>query len=87
MSQLRTWQRHHAERVVAEVCPVPGMGTWEACARLLGPPETERQVGLQFSLLTDAQDAADVLARAMMPHECDAMCEPWSAIERRRIPR
>jgi hypothetical protein len=87
MSQLRTWQRRHGERIVAEVCPVPGMGTWEASARLLGPPATERQVGLQFSLLTDAQDAADVLVRAMMPHECDAGCEQWSAIERRKAPR
>ena len=87
MSQLRTWQRRHGERVVAEVCPVPGMGTWEASARLVGPPATERQVGLHFSLLTDAQDAADVLARAMMPHECDAACEQWSALERRKATR
>lgn len=87
MSQLRTWQRRHAKRVVSEVCPVPGIGTWEAGARLLDPPETERAVGLQFSLLTDAQDAADVLARAMVPHQCEANCEPWTAIERRKHPR
>lgn len=87
MSQLRTWQRRHAERVVAEVTPVPGMGTWEACARLLDPPGTVRQVGLQFSLLTDAQDAADVLARAMVGHDCDASCTPWTALERRQHPR
>jgi hypothetical protein len=54
MSQLRTWQRRHADAVVAEVCPVPGMGTWEACARLIATG-VERQVGLHFSLLTDAQ--------------------------------
>jgi len=86
MSQLRTWQRRHG-RVVAEVSPVPGMGTWEASARLLDPPETERQVGLQFSLLTDAQDAADVLARAMTHHECDGACEQWGAVERRKSSR
>ena len=86
MSQLRTWQRHHGS-VVAEVSPVPGMGTWEASARLLDPPETERQVGLQFSLLTDAQDAADVLARAMTRHECDGACEQWGAVERRKSSR
>ena len=86
MSQLRTWQRRHG-RVVAEVSPVPGMGTWEASARLLDPPETERQVGLQFSLLTDAQDAADVLARAMIRHDCDGACEPWGAVERRKSSR
>ena len=86
MSQLRTWQRRH-RRVVAVVSPVPGMGTWEASARLLDPPETERQVGLQFSLLTDAQDAADVLARAMDRHECDDGCEPWGAVDRRKMPR
>jgi hypothetical protein len=87
MSQLRTWQRRHAERVVAEVSPVPGMGTWEACARLLGDPQTVREVGLHFSMLTEAQEAADVLARAMVPHQCGATCEPWSAIERRKVPR
>ena len=87
MSQLRTWQRRHAERVVAEVSPVPGMGTWEACARLIAPPGTAREVGLHFSLLTDAQDAADVLARAMVPHQCDASCGEWAAIERRKTPR
>jgi len=86
MSQLRSWQRRH-RRVVAEVSPVPGMGTWEACARLLDPPETQREVGLQFSLLTDAQDAADVLARTMVRHECDSTCEQWVAVERRTIPR
>ena len=86
MSQLRTWQRRHG-RVVAEVSPVPGMGTWEASARLLDPPETERQVGLQFSLLTDAQDAADVLARAMIRHDCDGACAQWGAVERRKSSR
>jgi hypothetical protein len=86
MSQLRTWQRRHADAVVAEVCPVPGMGTWEACARLI-VTGVERQVGLQFSLLTDAQEAADILARAMLPHDCEGLCEQWGAIERRKIPR
>jgi len=86
MSQLRTGQRRHTG-VVAEVCPVPGMGTWEACARLADEPATERQVGLHFSLLTDAQDAADVLARAMMPHVCEQVCEQWTAIERRKASR
>ena len=86
MSQLRTWQRRHADQVVAEVSPVPGMGTWEACARILSSG-AERHVGLHFSLLTDAQDAADILARAMAPHDCDAACEQWTAIERRKTPR
>jgi hypothetical protein len=87
MSQLRTWQRRHSARILAEVCPVPGMGTWEASARFLGPPDTQREVGLHFSLLTEAQDAADVLARAMLPHQCDRLCEQWGAIERRKLPR
>jgi hypothetical protein len=86
MSELRTWQRLHAQQVVAEVSPVPGMGTWEACARVLASG-AERHVGLHFSLLTEAQDAADVLARAMVPHECGAGCEQWSAIERRKTSR
>jgi hypothetical protein len=86
MSQLRTWQRRHGAHLVAEVCPVPGMGTWEACARVV-ESGVERQVGLHFSLLTDAQEAADILARAMLPHECDAVCEQWAAIERRKTSR
>jgi hypothetical protein len=87
MSQLRTWHRRHSARILAEVSPVPGMGTWEASARLLGPPATQREVGLHFSLLTDAQEAADVLARAMLPHQCGGLCEQWTAIERRKTPR
>jgi hypothetical protein len=87
MSELRTWQRRHGDRVVAEVRPVPGMGTWEACARFPGPPFIEREVGLHFSLLTEAQEAADVLARAMVPHDCDARCDPWTPIERRNDSR
>jgi hypothetical protein len=87
MSELRTWRRHHGDRVVAEVRPVPGMGTWEAGARVTGPRLTEREVGLHFSLLTEAQEAADILAFAMAPHECDARCYPWTAIERRKHSR
>lgn len=87
MSELRTWQRRHGDRVVAEVRPVPGMGTWEAGARIAGPPLAEREVGLHFSLLTEAQAAADILARAMAPHHCDARCDPWTALERRKHPR
>ena len=87
MTQLRTWQRRHGERVIAEVAPVGGMGTWEACARRTMPPLAGRDVGLHFSLLTEAQEAADILARAMAPHECDARCEPWTPLERRKHPR
>ena len=87
VSELRTWQRRHGDRVIAEVRPVPGMGTLEACARLTGPPFTEREVGLHFSLLTEAQDAADVLARAMGAHQCDARCDSWMALERRKTQR
>jgi len=87
VGELRTWERRHGERVIAQVRPVPGMGTWEAGARLTGPPFTEREVGLHFSLLTEAQEAADVLARAMFVHACNAGCTPWSAIDRRKTPR
>jgi hypothetical protein len=83
VSELRTWQRHHGDCVVAEVRPVPGMGTWEACARLTGPPFMEREVGRHFSLLTEAQEEADVLARRMVPHECEGLCDLWMAVERR----
>ena len=85
MSQLRSWQRRHG-RVVAEVSPVPGMGTWEACARLLDPPETQREVGLQFSLLTDAQDAADVLARSMVDTNAAAGASSGSRSNGARFP-
>jgi hypothetical protein len=88
MSQLRTWMRRHAAGVVAEVSPVEGMGTWEASARATtGARKLVESAGRHFSLLTDAQAAADQLACAMSWHICGGDCDPWEAVERRKAPR
>jgi hypothetical protein len=87
VSELRVWQRRHSKPIVAEVTPVSGMGTWEACAWPADDRHRAQQVGRQFSLLTDAQAAADTTARRMVPHDCNLDCGPWTAIERRRNPR
>jgi Tfp pilus assembly protein PilP len=79
MSELHTWQRRHRNGYVAEVSPVPGMGSWEASTYTAtgrsGPIED------RFSLLTDAQGAADRLALVLAPHDC-SRCGVWVAVER-----
>ena len=43
MSTLRTWRRHHAGDIIAEVKPVEGIGTWEASAwPVAEPSQVER---------------------------------------------
>jgi hypothetical protein len=60
-----------------------GWGRGKPCARHTGPPFIERELGRQFSLLTEAQAAGDLLARKMVPHDCDLLCDLWMAVERR----
>jgi len=84
--QLRMWRRRHVSGVIAEVAPVPGIGSWEACAWSVGAPKSKFPVGGSFSLLTDAQEAGDNLACARMAHDC-SLCERWVPIERRNRKR
>ena len=82
MIEVRVWQRRHAVDIVAEVAPVPGMGTWDVCV-FREPGRHAIQIGGRFGFLTDAHTAADVLAAATFAHRCDAECGVWNPIERR----
>jgi len=80
--QLRSWRRRHGEHVVAEVTPVPGMGVWQPWA-CCGPDGLDRRpYQRHFSLLTEAQKAADVMASELFPHRCNGQCGPWLPISR-----
>jgi len=71
------WQRRHVNGVLAVVTPVPGIGSWEVC--LWQPSQPSRQpLGRYFSLLTEAQAAADF---AVTAHDC-SVCQPWVPVER-----
>ena len=80
---LRTWQRHHAGGILTEVVPLPGIGTWKACAKTTTVPERVESVDQSFTLLVDAHAAADALAREVFDHVCDARCGDWRQEERR----
>jgi hypothetical protein len=83
---LRIWHRTHADRIVAEVAPVDGLGTWRACAwRDIGQARDSRQ-GEAYSLLVDAHAAADAITRSSFAHACDGRCSGWHPIERRVNP-
>ena len=86
MSSSRFWHRRHGDRIVAEVAPVTGQGTWRTCAwRDTGETEKrEPHDGPTFALLVDAHAAADALAQSRFLHDCDARCGEWHTAERRR---
>ena len=86
VGQLRSWQRRHARDIVAEVRPVPGMGTWDVCVwRDAAPPE--HCEGGRHGLLTAAHRAADELTAASFDHRCDATCGIWAPVEWRKHKR
>jgi len=79
---LRSWQRRHAGGVVAEVVPVAGAGVWRASA-CVDSERIQSDDDRSFLQLRDAHGAADVLARAQHPHQCDERCSEWEPVERR----
>jgi hypothetical protein len=58
---------------------IPGLGVWEASVWVGGANRSER-IESHFSRLTEAQDAADRMARALAAHDCSE-CEVWRAVE------
>ena len=59
MTSLRMWQRERSAKIIAEVTPFSGVGSWAACVwRLQGDPH-RTEAGHHFTLLTDAHTAAD----------------------------
>jgi hypothetical protein len=71
--------------LVAEVRPMPGIGTWLVCA-WLGTERLDYSEGGQFALLTDAHREADALTAALFGHRCDAECGPWVPVKPRPGP-
>lgn len=78
----RNWRRVHDGGAVAEVSPIAGTDTWEACARQRGQSGSD-SINRPFSFLSDAQAAADRLALTIVPHSCDERCGTWEPVERR----
>jgi hypothetical protein len=83
-SSLRVWHRNHADRVVAEVAPIGGIGNWRTCAAREIGQERDAYEGPSFPLLVAAQAAADALAQSRFGHACDGRCGQWHPAERRR---
>ena len=79
MSTLRTWRRHHAGDIIAEVKPVEGIGTWEASAWLVAEPSKVERAPRSLSMLTEAQSVADALATTAFDHQCAPTCGKWLA--------
>lgn len=80
MTVQQTWRRFHGYQVIAEVRPSEHTGMWTSVAARVDAPTIEHGVGRAFSLLTDARDDADRLARVLWPHECGAMCGYWRPV-------
>jgi len=79
MNILRTWRRHHSGDMIAQVKPVEGIGTWEASAWLVAEPSKVERSPRSFSMLTEAQSAADALATTAFDHQCTVTCGKWLA--------
>jgi hypothetical protein len=63
--------------VIAQVEPVNGFGTWKASAWRISDPRQPASDNRAFALLTDAQQAADVLACRTFDHTCSPRCGQW----------
>jgi hypothetical protein len=75
---MRSWRRLHRSDVIAQVEPLAGFGTWTASAWQTASPEKPVREARHFELLTEAQEAADSLARTLFDHRCeDGSCGRW----------
>jgi hypothetical protein len=78
MSGLSTWRRHHFPRLVAEITPVRGIGTWTASAYRENDTSTVVRAPTQFALLTEAQKWADDTVHTAFGHTCALECGQWT---------
>ena len=85
MRKLRVWRRHHGPDLLAEVAPFDGIGTWRACARRFSSSGDDLvdHAKRSFSLLAEAQAAADELVAQHFHHRCDRSCGQWSPARKR----
>ena len=74
----RSWRRLHGTDLIAQVDPVPGIGTWIARAWIETDPASERNSRRYFEFLISAQAAADHMVRQRFGHRCDFdSCGEW----------
>jgi hypothetical protein len=73
------WRRLHDGNIIAEVVANPGFGVWRASAYRITARQSEvAYTGRAFSLLTEAHQGADELARREFGHECrTGTCGQW----------
>jgi hypothetical protein len=77
---MRSWRRLHGSEVIAQVEPVSGFGTWKVSVWHTENPDAPSRHPREFQLLTEAQEAADVLAHDTFGHTChDGHCGHWLA--------
>jgi hypothetical protein len=81
-THLRPWRRVHRIGAVAEVTPLIAV-LWEASAFPEDAPDTKVTFQRPLMDLSEAQAAADTLAREIAPHLCDGKCGAWTPVERR----
>jgi hypothetical protein len=75
---LHTWRRQHGPDIVAEVCPVEGLGQWDAAAWQVSDPSAAVRSPRRISALTAAHATADHLARTTFNHICAVdRCGEW----------
>jgi hypothetical protein len=75
---LSKWRRLHYPGLVAETSPVPGIGTWIACAYRQVREADAVCAPAPFTHLTAAQATADDLVRTMFGHVCVLECGQWT---------
>ncbi len=73
------WRRLHGGDIISEVTSNPGMGIWRVSAyRVQGRASEVAYIGRAFSVLTEAREGADDLARREFRHEChEGECGRW----------
>jgi hypothetical protein len=76
---VHTWRRHHGQAIVAQIEPLEGIGTWQACAWLTSDPTVVVRSPRQAMGFITAQAAADHLARSTFDHTCAIhTCDDWT---------
>jgi hypothetical protein len=73
------WRRLHEGNIIAEVTSQPGIGVWRASAyRVSGATNEIAYKGQPFTVLAEAHQCADELARHEFKHECRVgTCGRW----------
>ena len=75
---MRSWRRLHGSDVIAQVEPVTGFGTWRVSVWHTENPDHAFRHAREFQLLTEAQQAADILACQTFGHTChEGFCGNW----------